>query len=132
MEPDDRSHPVPDARFAPADTPQAVDGVELALFDGEAVLFHEPTAMLHRLGAIAGGVWLCCDGATTVASMVDELADTFALGTDEVAAVVDETLARFADEGLLIGHDAPVRLTPSPDTSVADDGTEILARPEDP
>jgi hypothetical protein len=132
MEPTGQSDAVQAARFSPADTPAAVDGVEIAIFDGEAVLFHEATSMLHRLGAIAGGVWLYCDGETTVTSMINELASTFALDHDEVAAAVHETLERFADEGLLVGHDAPVRLAPTEEATRADDGTVILARPEDP
>lgn len=119
-------------RFSATDTPTAVDGVEIAVFEGEAVLFHEATSMLHRLGAIAGGVWLCCDGDTDVATMIDELADTFGLPAADVEPVVHETLERFADEGLLVGHDAPLRTTLVTKPEVAGDDTQILARPADP
>ncbi len=68
-----QSGPVPGAHFSATDTPAAIDGVEIAVFDGEAVLFDANSSMVHRLGAIAGAVWLCCDGATDVATMIEEL-----------------------------------------------------------
>ncbi len=48
--------------------------------------------MLHRLGAIAGAVWLSCDGSTDVAAIVDELAGMFALQPAETTRIVHETL----------------------------------------
>ncbi len=42
------------------------------IFDGEAVLFQESASMVHRLNAVAGAVWLLCDGETTVESMPGE------------------------------------------------------------
>jgi len=128
----EQSEPVPGTRFSAGDTPTAVDGVEIAVFEGEAVLFDEASAMLHRLGAIAGAVWLCCDGATDVATMIDELTETFDLDAAELTAAVHETLERFADEGLLVGHQAPARTALTSEPTVADDGTEILTGPPDP
>lgn len=132
-------HPesVPGTRFSATDTPVAVDGVEIAVFEGEAVLFDETSSMLHRLGAIAGAVWLCCDGDTDVATIIEELAGTFDLEPGEVTPVVYETLERFAEEGLLDGHAAPTRmvmtsLAPTAEPTDADDGTEILTVPPDP
>jgi hypothetical protein len=119
------------SRFATTDTPTAAGGVEIALFEGEAVLFDAATSMLHRLGAIAAGVWLYCDGATDVTTMITELADTFDLDPDETTTVVYETLERFADEGLLEGHDTVMRAA-APEPTLAADGTEILTGPPDP
>lgn len=127
-----QSGPVPGAHFSATDTPAAIDGVEIAVFEGEAVLFDEASSMLHRLGAIAGAVWLCCDGSTDVATMIEELANTFALSTEEVAPVVYETLERFADEGLLAGHVAPREVAATTEPTLASDGTEILTGPPDP
>ena len=125
--------PVPGERFSATDTPTAIDRVEIAVFEGEAVLFDEASSMLHRLGAIAGAVWLCCDGDTDVATIIVELAETFALEPGEVTPVVHETLERFADEGLLVGHAVPTRLVmESPASTALDDGTEILTPPPDP
>lgn len=128
----EQSEPVPGARFSATDTPVGIDGVEIAVFDGEAVLFDANSAMVHRLGAIAAAVWLCCDGSTDVATIIEELIDVFELDGSELAGAIHETLERFADEGLLEGHDAPVRLALTPETTVADDGTEILTGPPDP
>jgi hypothetical protein len=128
----DKAGPVHGLRFSATDTPTAIDGVEIAVFDGEAVLFDPATSMLHRLGAIAGGVWLCCDGATDVAAMIDELAETFGLDAAELGPVVHASLDRFADEGLLTGYDGPLRTPLASETTAAGDGTEILTRPADP
>ena len=125
---------VPGDRFTATDTPTAIDGVEIAVFEGEAVLFDGASSMVHRLGAIAGGVWVCCDGTTDVATIIGDLAGTFDLAADEVATVVYETLERFADEGLLVGY-APTRSVSTDPTLapvLADDGTEILTPPPDP
>jgi hypothetical protein len=127
-----QSGPVPGAHFSATDTPAAIDGVEVAVFDGEAVLFDASSSMVHRLGAIAGAVWLCCDGSTDVAMMIEELTDIFQLPGSELAGAVHETLERFADEGLLAGHHRSTRLGLTPETTVADDGTAILTGPPDP
>ena len=85
---DPAGHPgaVTEPGFAPSDTPLGVDGVETAVFDGEAVLFHEGASMVHRLNAVAGAVWLLCDGETTVASMPDELAEVFGVPAADLSA----------------------------------------------
>jgi hypothetical protein len=130
--PTEHPEPVPGDRFSDTDTPTAIDGVEIAVFEGEAVLFDEASSMLHHLGAIAGAVWLCCDGSTDVAAMTAELAAVFHAEPSEIAVVVHETLHRFAAEGLLVGDDTPPPVTLTSERSVADDGTEILTGPPDP
>lgn len=122
--------------FSPDDRPLAIDDVELAVFDGEAVLFDVQASMVHLFNAVAGATWLCCDGATTVAAMTDELADTFAV-TDPVdleslARAVHDSLTRFAAEGLLADHATPRRSTTALAPELADDGTEIVIAPPDP
>lgn len=118
--------------FAPTDTPLGVDGVETAIFEGEAVLFHEDAAMVHRLSAMAGAVWLLCDGETEVASMPAELAEVFATPADELVGLVGEALDALHAAGLLDAATAPVRLALEPEPARADDGTEILVAPPDP
>jgi hypothetical protein len=122
--------------FAPDDRPAGIEDVELAVFEGEAVLFDVQASMVHLLNAVAGATWLCCDGETTVAAMVDELADTFSVTEpgDRTAleTAVHDSLARFADEGLLADHPRPARLTFTPEPVLADDGTEIVVAPPDP
>jgi hypothetical protein len=124
--------PVTDPRFAPSDTPLGVDGVETAVFDGEAVLFHESAAMVHRLNAVAGAVWLLCDGETTVASMPDELAQVFGMPAGDLVDPIGEALAGLAAAGLLVGEAAPIHLPLVPEAPRAADGTPILVAPPDP
>jgi hypothetical protein len=128
----EHSDPVSAARFSAGDAPTTVYGVEIAVFDGEAVLFDVNSSMLHRLGAIAGAVWLCCDGSTAIGAMIDELADMFDLDRSELEPAVYDSIERFADEGLLAGHSAPTRIVAASEPTRANDGTEILNRPPDP
>ena len=118
--------------FAPSDTPLGVDGVETAVFDGEAVLFHEDAAMVHRLNAVAGAVWLLCDGETTVASMPDELAEVFGVPAADLVDPVGEALDGLAAAGLFVGEDAPIHIPLVPEPRRAADGTPILVAPPDP
>jgi hypothetical protein len=118
--------------FAASDTPLGVDGVETAVFDGEAVLFHESASMVHRLNAVAGAVWLLCDGETTVSVMADELAEVFAVAPTDLAEPIGEALDNLAAAGLLVGRDGPVHLPLVPEPSRAADGTPILVAPPDP
>ena len=127
-------HPgaVTDPRFAPSDTPLGVDGVETAVFDGEAVLFHESAAMVHRLNAVAGAVWLLCDGETTVASMPDELAEVFGVPAGDLVDPIGEALDGLAAAGLLVGQDRTDPPAPRARAPRAADGTPILVAPPDP
>lgn len=120
--------------FSPDDRPRGIDDVELAVFEGEAVLFDVQLSMVHLFNAVAGATWVCCDGETTVAAMIDELADTFAVTEPDdrraLESAVRDSLARFAEEGLLADRPRPARFTLTPDLVLADDGTEILAAPD--
>ena len=123
---------VTSARFADTDIPLGVDGVETAVFDGEAVLFRESTRMVHRLNAVAGSVWLLCDGATPVGSMAAELGEVFGVPATELTDGIHQALQQLADEGLLVGSDQPQRLHLEPVEEQAPDGSRILAAPPDP
>jgi len=124
------------AQFAPDDRPTGIDDVEVAVFDGEAVLFDVRASMVHHLNAVPAATWLCCDGETSIAEMLDELADTFGLGEPAdiaaLAAAVYDSLSRFAAEGLLVGRPSAARITMTPVPTLAADGTEILTAPDDP
>ena len=102
------------------------------MFDGEAVLFDEGASMVHRLNAVAGAVWLLCDGETTVASMPDELAEVFGVPAADLAGPIGEALDGLAAAGLLVGQDAPIHLPLVPEPHRAADGTPILVAPPDP
>lgn len=129
---DDGSPDSQPEQLAESDRPLAVDGVRVTVLEGEAVLFHEAASMVHRLGPVAGAVWVCCDGDTDVATMIDEVATAFGIEATTVAPEVHRTLERLADQGLLAGSLAPTRIHMTPVPMVADDGTEILTPPPDP
>ena len=120
-----------DDRFSGHLRPAAVDGVETAVFDGEAVLFRESTRSIHRLGAVAGAVWVFCGGDTTVDGIVTDLAEAFGTPTGEMARQVREALGQLADEGLLDGHDGPQRVVLEPIGEPASDGSTVIACPPD-
>lgn len=121
-----------DNMLSPDATPRSIDGIEIAVFEGEAVLFDEEASMVHRLGAVAGAVWMCCDGETAIGAIVRELADVFDMPAVELEASVSEVLEQFEAEGLLVGSSKPMRSALIPDPVLAEDGTEILVAPPDP
>lgn len=118
-------------RFPGTARPVALDQVETAIFDGEAVLFRQSTGTIHQLGAVAGAVWVSCDGDTTVAAMLDELGEVFGLAPAELTAQVDEALSQLADEGLLGGFDAPPRVHLESLAEPASDGSRVITCPPD-
>ncbi len=124
------------ATFAPDDRPEAIADVEVAVFEGEAVLFDVNASMVHHLNAVPAATWLCCDGETTVAEMIDELVETFALteptDIETLTTAVHDSLARFASEGLLVGRPRAARITMEPVPELADDGTEIFIAHDNP
>ena len=93
-------------RFQGPARPLAVDDVDTAVFDGEAVVFHESSGNVHLLGGMVGAVWVMCDGSTSVHEMGAELRNVFALEADELAQMVDDSLTHLADHGLLLGEEA--------------------------
>lgn len=118
--------------FGPDDQPAAQVGMDSAVFDGEIVLFDPEHRMLHRLDAIAGAVWLCCDGATSVAEMCTELAEVFDAAAPDVALLIDQALAKLAAEGLLVGFDGPMRFPLLAEPELSADGRRVLAPNPDP
>ena len=104
----------PSFRFAADDRPEAVSDVDVAVFDGAAVLFDVATATVHRLDGFTAGVWMSCDGDRRVGEIASELGEAFEFDTDagtEAAGRadaiagrvrVDESLSVLADHGLLV------------------------------
>lgn len=123
---------MPNANFGPHERPLAIDGVETAVLEGEAVLFREDVMMMHRIGAFAGSVWLMCDGDTSVGEIAADLAEPFETPADELIEIVVEVLAALAAEGLLVGHQPHNLVLPPPETGVAPDGTAYLLPPPNP
>lgn len=112
-------------------TPLAVDDTETALFEGEAVVFRAGTRQIHRLNSTAAAVWVCCDGETTVAEMVDELAEVFGVSIDEAGPRVQEALEQLASLGLLAGDRAEPTMVITDDELRASDGSRVISCPPD-
>lgn len=121
----------PQHTFLDGDRPTATDGIETAVFDGEAVLFDERTQMVHRLSAVAAATWLFCDGKTPVSDMLTELAEIFDQQAETLRDHLCAALGLLADEGLLRGYEQSPRLTLSPQGSVASDASRIVVAPPD-
>jgi hypothetical protein len=120
-----------DGHFTDESLPRCVDDTETALFEGEAVVFRASTRAIHRLNATAGAVWVCCDGDTTVATMIDELAGVFGVGAAEARPQVLQALDQLAELGLLAGVDSPPKVTVRLEDERASDGSRIVSCPPD-
>ena len=92
--PDDRSQ---------VDSPRTRADIVFRSLSREWVLYDPRTRLLHVLNAAAAAVWSCCDGSRTVEDIATELRETLKDAPDgeQVSEDVRETLARFAEEGLL-------------------------------
>lgn len=122
---------VPEA-FTVDSTPAASGDVEVAVFEGEAVLFHEPTGSVHRLNATTAAVWLSCDGETTVAQIIDDLSGMFLGNRDQISAAVFEALEQLLSKGLLVGLEWMPNMAMMPDPPApASDGSLVIACPPD-
>lgn len=87
--------------FTPVFTPE----VSRVCLDGEAVLFDERSGSLVQLNAMATVITSCFDGTSTVADIVDDLAEAFATDASPVRHDVLALVRRLADLGLLQGVD---------------------------
>jgi hypothetical protein len=65
------------------------------------ILHDRRTGAVHRLNSVAGVIWHLCDGNRDRSAIISEVAAVFGKPPREVAADVDETLARFVDVGLV-------------------------------
>lgn len=117
--------------FVDADRPNAADGIETAVFDGEAVLFDVKAQMVHRLSAVAAATWLLCDGQTPVAEMLTELAEIFDQQPEMLRNHLRDALGLLAGEGLLRGYERPPRLTLVPLEELASDASRVISPPPD-
>ena len=91
-------------------------GVLTAELDGEVVVYDPVTRLVHLPDPVATVVWLACDGATDLATVVAELAGATGAPVEvverDVAALVDDLRGRG-----LVGRDVatPAGLGPGPD-----------------
>ena len=113
-------------------TPEASGDIEVAVFEGEAVLFHEPTGSVHRLNATTAAVWLSCDGETTAAQIIDDLSGMFIGDRDQISSAVFEALEQLRACGLLGQPSSQPTFRLAPDESEpASDGSTVIACPPD-
>lgn len=90
----------------------AVDSVEL---DGELVLFDERNHRVHQLDRVGAVIWPLLDGTATVAELVTDLADGFAVPRETVEPELVRLLKVLTDLDLLagsVGHGAETKASP--------------------
>jgi hypothetical protein len=103
------------------------------VLDGDFVLFHESTRMVHRLNSTMGAVWSLCDGETTVEAMAFELGEIFAMEPAHLTDDIHRALDQIAAAGLLVGVDATSNgRDTDPSEVLAPDGSRLLIAPPDP
>jgi hypothetical protein len=117
--------------FSSTDTPLAVDDVETAVFEGEAVLFRESTRSVHRVSGLAAAVWMLCDGGTSVDDIATELSDVFATPLDEITPTVIDALAKLDEAQLLVRTDGNTTIVLTDGVELAPDGSRLIACPPD-
>lgn len=82
-------------------TPQAAPGLEMRAAGGEQ-LVHDPTSgQVHVLNATAGRVLSRCDGATTLAQIVNDLVAATEVDAARAARDVVNVCADFRSKGLI-------------------------------
>jgi hypothetical protein len=80
--------------------PRARADLVLEPLDDEALLV-APAGAIHRLNATALFVWRHCDGRTALHTLADRLTRQFEVDFATARRHVEETLALFAELGLL-------------------------------
>lgn len=69
--------------------------------DGEISLYNPSTEQVTILNGTASDIWRLADGEHTVDEIIDLLAAAYHVAQDEIARDVQDTVARFFEEGLL-------------------------------
>ena len=71
--------------------------------DGETVVYDADTGAIHLLDHIATVVWTSFDGQSSLADVVDDLADAFSADRDTVSLDVLRLARDLGSQGLLDG-----------------------------
>ena len=87
----------------PAFAPRARDDVIFRQLDDEWVVYDPQAEQLHVLNASAAVIWLCCTGDSSLADIVQAVAEAFSndIDRDSLASEVRTVVASFAEKGLL-------------------------------
>lgn len=82
--------------------PKQRDGVEAQpLPDGSGLLFDPVTATAYPITPSAMRIWELCDGAHSLAAIVDDLESQYEVEREALASDVKALLADFKEKGLL-------------------------------
>jgi len=107
--------------------PKRKDAIVRQLGD-EFLVYDLKTNKAHCLNRMAAGVWMLCDGKTTVAEMIRKLRETSKSSVDE--AVVELALSRLQKAGLMEQDPADSeQMSPSRRAALRKMATAALALP---
>jgi hypothetical protein len=81
--------------------PRAVPGLETRTAGGEQLVHHPGTGHVHLLNATAGRVLTRCNGATSLAEIVDEIVASSDVDHDRAARDVISICSDFRKKGLI-------------------------------
>lgn len=91
-----------EASWPEADSvPVRREGASAVELDDNLAVYDEVGQLMILLNSSAGAVWNLCDGSTTVAAMVRELAETYPDDASVIGDDVRETLRKLAELGLV-------------------------------
>ncbi len=91
-----------EAAWPEADSvPVRREGASAVELDDNLAVYDDVGQLMILLNSSAGAVWNLCDGSTTVASMIRELAETFPDQASVIGEDVRETLRKLAELGLV-------------------------------
>ena len=91
-----------EASWPEADSvPLRREGASAVELDDNLAVYDDVGQLMILLNSSAGEVWNLCDGSTTVAAMIRELAETYPDQASVIGDDVRETLRKLAELGLV-------------------------------
>jgi hypothetical protein len=91
-----------EASWPEADSvPVRREGASAVELDDNLAVYDDVGQLMILLNSSAGAVWNLCDGSTTVAAMIRDLAETYPDQASVIGEDVRETLRKLAELGLV-------------------------------
>jgi hypothetical protein len=91
-----------EASWPEADSvPVRREGASAVELDDNLAVYDDVGQLMILLNSSAGAVWNLCDGSTTVAAMIRELAETYPDQASVIGEDVRQTLRKLAELGLV-------------------------------